>query len=368
MTGTCNEEHPVGLETRNIFLDTEVFRSNGHNLNTNIMKLLGSYVADGIFVLHTTDVTLREVGRQIDAMETDLTNRANRVVKDLRRWNNRYRFAHHHLPVPDPLSEPAQPSVTYGDFKWILRQDWNAHVHSAVDIPIESVLDQYFNRHAPFDKEGSKEFPDAIALLALQNWCARAQQSVYVVSKDEAVQRAADGRDHLIAIDSLEHLFALVAAAQDHDIADTISEAFDEPPLHHELQDTLSKSIGWIGVLYDGDKHDADVTVIEIVELKKIEDITVLRVDQDRVSCVAHVKLLVSAEIDYEDVSEAMWDKEDGRYFGAESVVTEIQDSVTAKIFVELERDGEEITLSSAQFITQNLTITDYFYDGYPYK
>ena len=120
--------------------------------------------------------------------------------------------------------------------------------------------------------------------------------------------------------------------------------------------------------LYDGDKYDADVTVMEIVELKEIDDITALRVDQDRVSCVAHVKLLVSAEIDYMDVSEAMWDKEDGRYYGAESVVTEIRDIVAAKIFVELKRDGEGITLSSAQFITQDLTITDYFDDGYPYK
>ena len=40
MTDTANAEHPVGLETRNIFLDTEVFRSSGHSLNTAIMKFL----------------------------------------------------------------------------------------------------------------------------------------------------------------------------------------------------------------------------------------------------------------------------------------------------------------------------------------
>ena len=57
MTDACNEECPVGLETRNIFLDTDVFRSNAHNLNTKIMKLLDRYVANGIFVLHSTDVT-----------------------------------------------------------------------------------------------------------------------------------------------------------------------------------------------------------------------------------------------------------------------------------------------------------------------
>ena len=81
-----------GLETRNIFLDTEVFRSYGHNLNAKTMRVLGGYVADGIFVLHTTDVTLREVSHQIGAMERELTNRANKVAKELTRWNDRYRF------------------------------------------------------------------------------------------------------------------------------------------------------------------------------------------------------------------------------------------------------------------------------------
>ena len=63
-----------------------------------------------------------------------------------------------------------------------------------------------------------------------------------------------------------------------------------------------------------------------------------------------------------------MWDNEDARYFGGEPVVTEVQDSIATKIFVELERNDEGVTLSSAQFIAQDLTVTDYFDDGYPYK
>ena len=55
-------------KTRNIFLDTEVLRPYGHDLNAETMKILGGYVADGIFVLHTTDVALREVGREIVAI------------------------------------------------------------------------------------------------------------------------------------------------------------------------------------------------------------------------------------------------------------------------------------------------------------
>ena len=80
MTDTSNKQHLVGLETRNIFLDTQVFRFYGHNLNTKIMELLGRYVAEGICLLHTTDVTLREISSQLGAMESDLTIRSSAIA------------------------------------------------------------------------------------------------------------------------------------------------------------------------------------------------------------------------------------------------------------------------------------------------
>ena len=361
MANTPIEEPSVGLETRHVFLDTEVFRANHHDLNTNIMRVLARYIEDGIFLLHTTDVTLREVSRQIGAMEAELITRVNKVFNDLSRWNNRYRYDRHHLPVPDPLREPTQLNRAYSDFEWILRHDWHSQEHRASELAIGPVLERYFDRQPPFDTKGGKEFPDAFALLALQSWCTRTEERVYVVSKDKAMQRAVGVCDCLVAIDDLESLFALVTAAQDHDFAETVLDAFEEPPLRNQLQDSLVENIGWVGALYDGDKHAAEVSSMEVVELEEIEDVTLLRVDQDQASCLVRVKLLVSAEIDYEDVSEAMWDNEDKRYMFAETVSANIQDSISTKVFVELQRDGENIALSSAQFVQKDLTVTDYF-------
>ena len=366
MTETCNAGDRVGLETRNIFLDTEVFGSHHHNLNAKTMKVLGRYIADGVFVLHTTDVTLREVSRQLGVMESELTNRANKVAKELKRWNSRYRLDQQPLPVPEPLGEPDEPSRAYRDFEWIVRHDWHAEEHGTFNLSIGPVLSRYFNRQAPFDTEGSKEFPDAFALLALENWCADMQERIYVVSKDKAVLRAADESDYLIGIESLDRLFALVVPAKDHRMADTVSTAFKERSFLNELRDSLSSNIGWVGGIYDGDRYDGEVLEMEIVELEESEDVAISRVDQDQVACVAHVKLLVKAEIGYTDLSYAIWDREDERYYGGEWVVTEIQDSVAAKIFVELAREGEDISLSSAQFLTQDLTVRDD--DGFPYK
>ena len=54
MTQSGNADPPVGLQTRNIFLDTEVFRSSDHNLNAELMRLFACYMDDAVFELHTT--------------------------------------------------------------------------------------------------------------------------------------------------------------------------------------------------------------------------------------------------------------------------------------------------------------------------
>ena len=362
-----NDQRSFGLRTRNVFLDTQVYRSHAHNLRTKVMELLRNYVADGIFLLHITDVTLREVRRQIHTMEREVTSRANKVSRELARWNTRYRSFHDHLPALESLSVPPDPSSAYLEFERTLCHDWNARKHRAAELTIGPVLDQYFERRPPFDEEGSKEFPDAFALLVLESWCIQTQEYIYIVSKDEAVQRAAAGSDWLISVDSLDYLLSLVAEASSSDMAKVISTAFNEPSLVKNLEDALSDQVGELGGVYDGEREDGEVLGMELAELVEIKDVTVVRVDQALDACVADVRMLITAEINYTDVSDAIWDSEDGRYYGAESVDTEIQDTVGARIFVELKRDGDDITLDSAQFLTVELTISDDFDPEYPY-
>ena len=366
MTQSGNADPPVGLETRNVFLDTEVFRSYGHNVDAEPLKVLGRYVEDGIFVLHTTDVTLGEVRRQLVAMETELRISANSAANKLERWNSRFRRKQDRLPVPDLLTEPVEPAPAYREFERILRREWGVREHRAADLPVAPVLDRYFAGQAPFDRPDSKkEFPDALALLALENWCFGTQQRIYVVSKDNAVLRAAEESEHFIGVEDLDHLLSLVTMAQGHDVAEVVSTAIEEPAVQTELQESLSENIGSVGWLYGGDRDDGEVVNVEILKLRDVHDITILRVDQDRVACVARVRLLVSAGINYMDYSVAIWDNEDQRYYGGESVDIEIEESVAAKIFLELAVDGEAVTLSSAGFLSRDLLVTDSFSDDY---
>jgi hypothetical protein len=53
------------LASRHVFLDTQVYRALGHNPANRAMTLLEEQVTSHRVVLHTTDITLLEVRRQI---------------------------------------------------------------------------------------------------------------------------------------------------------------------------------------------------------------------------------------------------------------------------------------------------------------
>lgn len=352
-------EQPAGVETRHVFLDTGVFRSFGHSLDAKPIQLLGRYVVDGVFVLHTTDITLGEVRRQIEDMERKLANEANKVAERLDRWNSRYRHTDDWIPVPKRI-EPSEVCAAYRDFERTVRQDWKARVHAASDLSLGPVLHRYFARRAPFDEKGSKEFPDAFALRALEEWCVGAQERVYVVADDKAMLRAAEASEHLIAAGGLDSLLALVASADGHAIADAVRDAFDGQYFCVALQDALARGIGQVGGVYVGDRYaEGYVLTMAVKGLEEVADVTILRVDKDQVACVADASLAISAEVDYTDMSEARWDREDQLYYGAQSGITEIRDVATARIFVELERNRGEFELGSVGFLSQDLEVLD---------
>lgn len=361
-------DESVGLQTRHVFLDTQVFRALRHNPYSGPLKTLRSYVDDGVFHLHTTDITLREIQRQLGSMQGEMVARANKAARELEQWNRRFRIYSPQFVAPETIVIRDNPSPAYQEFVWVLLHELNATQHDTGNLLIGPVLDQYFGRKPPFDTDNSKEFPDAIALQALEQWCRQYDEKMYVVSKDKAVQRAAEGSPYLVPIESIDQLMSLMLSADEHEVALEVVDAFESDDLNSELEEFLKSNIGWVGSVYDGDKHDAEILHTEVANLESVDSVTVLRVDADQIACVVHVSMHVFAEVSFTDFSGAMWDKEDGIYFGAETAAVEVEDTVHAKLYVELSRNAGYFRLEAANFITRDLTISDFHDDGFPYK
>jgi hypothetical protein len=74
------------LVSRHIFLDTQVYRALGHNPVNRVMTLLKEQVTSHRVVLHTTDITLAEVRRQIRESVFARQRELGAIEKDIARW------------------------------------------------------------------------------------------------------------------------------------------------------------------------------------------------------------------------------------------------------------------------------------------
>jgi hypothetical protein len=152
----------AGLKTRHVFLDTEAYRRNGHNLNAKVLQSLLRYIKDDACTLHITDITKSEIKAQIRELAGEIASTVNKGNnkgnKELRRWYSRGIW----LPPPKigkdvDVSDLANRVIA--DFDITISTAWKVVNHRATDVPSKEIFDLYFRREPPFDTPDSKEFP-----------------------------------------------------------------------------------------------------------------------------------------------------------------------------------------------------------------
>jgi hypothetical protein len=144
------------LLTRHVFLDTQVYRALGHSPTNPALLTLKEQIEAHCVVLHTTDITLLEVRRQIhERVQTHRRELAS-IEKDFRRWREQAPKS-----TPKRLLEfdaEALSTELFERFRMFLLVECQSEVHQALVAP-EVIFAKYFDRKPPFDGENSKEFP-----------------------------------------------------------------------------------------------------------------------------------------------------------------------------------------------------------------
>ena len=96
------------LETRHVFLDTQVYHGLKHNPANPAFQALAVHVRERRIVLHTSDITLSEVQRQLRESVAARGRELATIEKDLVRWR-------HAAPHSAPAMAPAFDAGQLGD-------------------------------------------------------------------------------------------------------------------------------------------------------------------------------------------------------------------------------------------------------------
>lgn len=324
------------LATRHVFLDTEVYRKLQHNPANRAMGLLREQIEAHRIVLHATDVTLLEVKRQIRERVIAHDRELGSIEKSLVQWR---KASTQNAPgKPLRINVDALASDLFDGFDRFLRRDCQATVHRALEIPAAAIFDTYFARLPPFHGEGSKEFPDAFALEALSRWCSAQGERIYIVTEDVAMRRTANDHPSFLTLPDLHQVLAAAAADLGAEGETAAEEALNGQDFDGSFELQMVNQIGEVAFVYVGDMADGEAYGGELVSVEAISDWSVVGLSDDRVTLILTVDVKAKVEIQYEDREDAIYDKEDGVWFGAESGSTHVEEEVQLEVLADVAR------------------------------
>ena len=198
------------LLTRHIFLDTQIYRELGHNPANPALITLKQHIDANRIVLHTTDITMAEVKRQIWERVLTNTRELDVLEKDFRRWRKQ---ASKSMPGETlKFDTEAVAAELFECFEYFITRECRAHLHPALPVDPKIVFAKYFDCKPPFDGTDSKEFPDAFVLEALSAWALSEQDTIHVVTLNRAIGRATSGDPNLWLIASIQDVLARAGA------------------------------------------------------------------------------------------------------------------------------------------------------------
>jgi PIN domain len=345
----------AGLKTRHVFLDTEVYRRYGHNLEDKVMQRLFQLTQDHVCTMHITDITLEEIRRQIADMASEVAQAVNKGNRLLRNWN-KVRLSYATAPkVPDDVVAATIANEGAQNFYFTLTLQWRPQRHDALKIPAKDIFDSYFKRLPPFDKVDSKEFPDAFIVAALDRWCQKEQQMMYVITRDKAMLRAVEQTQTLIPLATLEDYLALLV--DDPKVVKLVERIF-KSDAWDTVEEGVRDQLGNLGTMYTGDLHDGEVIHHEAGnEPVELVDYDIISAEDDRIEVVAKVKAPITFDVQYLDTSSAWWDSEDKQFIGGDKEVETLELEMSLSVLIVI--DPQDGTISEVDLLTRNVRVQE---------
>ncbi len=230
-----------------ITIDTCIFENHGLSLEKGLLAQLEQFSASQFkFIL--SDVVYNELRKHlIDKNKTSRTS-VNHAIKAA---------SNCHLINDDALESVKK---IFADCK---EDDKNADdrlenfvrktsleiISSADFVDITRLIEMYFSSSLPFEPSGAKksEFPDALALLAIESWAENNNVKVLAVSTDKGWAGFAENSNFITVVEGLADA---LAHFQTHSFADRIVNRlqllFTEDNTHHlivEIEDAIVSSV-----------------------------------------------------------------------------------------------------------------------------
>jgi hypothetical protein len=333
-----------------ISLDTSIFHRNGLRLETGLLRRLEQFKGSGRrFVL--TDIVQRELLKHLHKTASDDEARLRSAARDMAQsWGSG-------VDNPNRVVELLKAGRTLEDVarrrvEGFVERTGAEIILSFVFANVRELVDRYFDVQPPFEAKESKknEFPDALALLTLDEWARQRNTKIVVVSADEGWRRFVRGSERLVLVEDLvEALNAFQEEAAAHTLGDLIRQQLlgEEPELIRAIQSALSDSGDKMEFDLEASSQfyvegDVDCVSFKSIDLEQLKQVAAYRlIDHTAESLVA--SLVVDVEYSIEaSFSFDYWDGIDKEYMSMGGSSIEVDETIPVEVILTFFKDDDE--------------------------
>lgn len=331
-----------GFMERYIFLDTNIYINAGYSFGSMHMKKFSELVSNDGLVLLTCSICIGEVEKHI---KTDL----ERAVRELNKALQKREFAalRNHDLYKEKLAEMDEThaiDAVIKSFHDFLNQN-RAESFLLQEIDMEEIMQDYFEKKAPFETQKPNEFKDAIMIKALKNYQKRLNKRIIVISSDKGFRNAFLGNDKFLVF---ERLIDFLHYQQR---TDSIHEAFEnyfENDFEYEsIQEQLDDLLKNITYSFD-EREEFEVVDIETEDISYEFNYAEVKDDGDaQAFLTAYFYLRMKSR--YLDTNNSYYDKEDDEYIVKSYIESEEIHRFEHEIVLDFEFDESEMEKEEAR-------------------
>lgn len=297
----------ASLTSRNVFIDAEAFRRQQFRFDHATLRRIRELGASGKLRVLSTEVVVGEV-------ESNINEGLARASKGLKEF--REHAAALQVDAPQTLAsffKSVEEEELYAAGRTLWQRfltDAKVEVLGVGNVSVQSLLQMYFAGVPPFGPGKKKEeFPDAISVLALQQWAEDKGERLYVVSGDGDIKNWCETYQKASYVRSLGDFLDLYnrAEARLTEFVHSLIEA-NKKDILGKIEDAFYNC----GFEY-ADNHEAEVTAVRVLG-KEVLDVNVISVVEREAEVSIQTYIQFEADISGPDYDGAWWDSEEKRY------------------------------------------------------
>lgn len=307
------------LETRNIFIDTSIFIANSYGTNDKF-KQLAKLANKGLVKIWVSEIILNELRKNI---ERDLNSSKDIINEYIRNLNSKARILKS-IDEYKPYFELPKVNITVDIERFKNNIDLFINESKAQIVPhelasINEIVDNYFSNQFPFNRGDKKhEFPDAIILSSIDNWCKKNKAKIYILSSDNDILEYKS--KCIIPTKNFSGILNILnRELETKERLEKIDRLYLE--FESELKDNIKSSFL---TEYDNSLNDFEIQYIYVNSVI-LEEYDITFINNKEVELEVNVLLEFSAEIEYNDYSTATHDNEDDVWYNVDLVTQKIE-------------------------------------------